>query len=141
MFPDEHPRAFLRDLDVADEIEISSFYPSREVTAYGNEFVRAKGARFIGVLLTDMRAYIAYNLGDSLMKWAYKSEMRTKAQVSDILCRERFPDQYMPDDVRGMIFANTMELAYEILSNSGNKQYFILDGSYENFHCFQGRTL
>ena len=68
------------------------------------------------------------------MKWAYKSEMRTKAQVSDILCRERFPDQYTPDDMRGMIFANKMELAYEILSNSGNKQYFILDGSYENFY-------
>ena len=134
VFPDEHPRAFLRVWDGADEIETASFYPSREVTAYGNEFVRAKGARFIGVLLTDTRAYIAYNLGDSLMKWAYKSEMRTKAQVSDILCRERFPDQYTPDDVRGMIFANKMELAYEILSNSGNKQYFILDGSYENFY-------
>ncbi|MBR6680662.1 MAG: hypothetical protein IKL59_05320 [Clostridia bacterium] len=69
------------------------------------------------------------------MKWAYKSEMRTKAQVSDILCRERFPDQYKPDDVRGMIFANTMELAYEILSNSGNKQYFILDGTVVYFSC------
>ena len=134
VFPDEHPRAFLRVWDGADEIETASFYPSREVTAYGNEFVRAKGARFIGVLLTDTRAYIAYNLGDSLMKWAYKSEMRTKAQVSDILCREHFPNQYTPDDVRGMIFANKMELAYEILSNSGNKQYFILDGSYENFY-------
>lgn len=36
--------------------------------------------------------------------------------------------------MRGLIFANNMELAFEILTNKGNKQFFILDGSYENFH-------
>ncbi len=92
------------------------------------------------MLLSDTRAYIVYNLGDHLMKWAYKSEMRVKAQVSDIICRQRFPRQYSTGAVRGIIFANNIELAYDILANKGNKQYFILDGSYENFHFLTNDT-
>ena len=69
------------------------------------------------------------------MKWEYKSEMRTKALLKTVLCRERLPDQYSPDSVRGLIFGDGMELAYDLLTNAGGKQYFVLDGNYESF-CY-----
>jgi len=37
--------------------------------------------------------------------------------------------------VRGLVLGNGMDLAYELLTNSGGKNYFILDGSYESF-CY-----
>jgi hypothetical protein len=51
-----------------------------------------------------------------------------------VLCRERLSGQYAPDAVRGLVLGNGMELAYELLTNSGGKNYFILDGSYESFY-------
>lgn len=53
--------------------------------------------------------------------------------MKTVLCRERLPKQYSPDSVSGLILGNTMELAYDLLTNIGGKQYFILDGNYENF--------
>lgn len=140
VFPDERPPVFSPNMNMTPAMDSPSFYSSRDVSAYGQEFMRTKGARYIGVLLSDTRVYIVYNLGDHLMKWAYKSEMRVKAQVSDIICRQRFPRQYSTGAVRGIIFANNIELAYDILANKGNKQYFILDGSYENFHFLTNDT-
>ena len=67
------------------------------------------------------------------MKWEYKSEMRTKALLKTVLCRERLPDQYSPDSVKGLLFGNTMELAYDLLTNKGGQHYFVLDGNYESF--------
>lgn len=64
-----------------------------------------------------------------------KAEMRTKALMQTVLCRERMPHQYHPDAVRGLLLGDSMELAYELLTDQGGKNYFVLDGSYERF-CF-----
>lgn len=45
-----------------------------------------------------------------------------------------YPEQYPPDAVRGLILGNNMDLAYDILSGKKSKQYFILDGNYEDFY-------
>ena len=42
-------------------------------------------ARSVGVLLTENTAFVVYNLGDSLMIWQYRAEMRTKALMQTIL--------------------------------------------------------
>lgn len=115
---------------------VPSFYNSREVKELGTPFVKITGARSIGILLTDYGVFVTYNLGNSLMKWEYKSEMRTKVLIQTVLCRDRLPAVYQPDDVQGLIFGNSMELAFEILCASGGKQYFILDGNYEHFYFF-----
>ena len=68
------------------------------------------------------------------MIWQYRAEMRTKALMQTILCRERLPEQYEPESIRGLLLGDGMELAAAILTGDGGKQYFLLDGSYEHFH-------
>lgn len=115
-------------------IEYPAFYHSREVKELGTVFVKIKGARSVGVLLTQSNVFVVYNLGDTLMKWQYRAEMRTKTLMQTVLCRERLPDQYKPEDVRGLLLGDSMKLANDILSSEGGKQYFLLDGSYEHFY-------
>lgn len=110
------------------------FYNSREIKELGIEAVKIKGARSAGVLLTESAVFVIYNLGGSLMKWQYRAEMRTKALMQTILCRERLPEQYAPEDVKGLLLGDNMELAATILSGEGGRQYLLLDGSYEHFY-------
>lgn len=133
---DEKPDIFspCRDESTRLSIQAPAFYNSREVKEMGTVFVKIRGARSVGVLLTPADLFVVYNLGNSLMKWEYKSEMRTKALMKTVLCRERLPQQYPPDSVQGLIFGNSMSLAYDILKEAGSKQYFILDGNYEHFY-------
>ena len=112
-----------------------AFYSSREIKEMGTTFVKIRGARSVGVLLTPQHIHVVYNMGNALMKWSYKAEMRTKALMQTVLCRERMPHQYHPDAVRGLLLGDSMELAYELLTDQGGKNYFVLDGSYERF-CF-----
>lgn len=68
------------------------------------------------------------------MKWQYRAEMRTKALMQTVLCRERLPELYEPESVKGLLLGSSMELAASVLSGDGGKQYFLLDGSYEHFY-------
>ncbi len=110
------------------------FYCSREVKELGRAFVKIHGARSVGMLLCSSRYYVVYNLGDSLMKWDYKSEMRTKAMMKSALSSERLSHQYSVDSIHGLLLGNSMELAYEILSSRSGSQYFILDQNYDHFY-------
>lgn len=136
IFRDEKPPVFspLWTPAMSLQIEAPAFYSSREIKELGTEFVKIRGARAAGVLLTDETVYVVYNMGGSLMRWNYKSEMRTKALMKSVLCHERLSAQYAPDAVRGLILGGGMELAYELLTNRGGKNYFILDGSYDSFY-------
>lgn len=135
VFRDEKPFVFAPALEENADLRISApaFYNSREIKEIGTAFVKIKGARSVGVLLTASKIYTVYNLGTSLMKWEYKSEMRTKALLKTVICRERLT-QYSAEDIKGVIFGDGMELCFEILSGAGGKQYFVLDGNYENFY-------
>ncbi|MCL2816450.1 MAG: hypothetical protein FWD23_17785, partial [Oscillospiraceae bacterium] len=79
--------------------------------------------------------FVVYNTGGSLLKWEYKSEMRTKAVMKTIICRDRLPHQYRPENVRGMMLGNDMEQMYQLLTSTGGvkRNYFILDGNYDSF--------
>lgn len=133
---DEKPDVFSPDWEenIRLSIKAPAFYNSREIKEMGTVFTKIRGARSVGVLLTPSDVLVVYNLGNALMKWEYKSEMRTKALMKTVLCRERLPHQYPPDTVQGLIFGNSMDLAYELLKGEGGKQYFILDGNYEHFY-------
>ena len=86
-----------------------AFYNSREIKEYGSDFVKIQGGRAVGVLLTQYEVFVVYNTGGSLMKWAQQSEVRTKALMTTILCRERFPHQYTQDNIRGMMLVTVKE--------------------------------
>ncbi len=145
IFRDERMNVFSPVPDKELHIRKPSFFNSREIKELGTVFTKIRGARSVGVLLTKSEIFTVYNLGDSLMKWNYKSEMRTKALLKTVLCRERLPHQYSPDSMSGLIFANSMQFAYDLLLNKGGKQYFILDGNYENFYFltndYKGETV
>lgn len=133
-FRDEKPFLFSPVWDNSSEfVRTPVFYNSREIKEIGTVFVKIRGARSVGVLLTPADIFVVYNLGNAMMKWEYKSEMRTKALMKTVLCRERLPQQYPPDAVQGLILGNGMDLAYDILKETGSNQYFVLDGNYENF--------
>lgn len=134
VFSDEKADVFSPEWEETNQIAVPSFYNSREIKALGTVFVKIHGARSVGVLLTENQILVAYNLGYSLMKWSYKAEMRTKALMKTILCRERLPNLYSPDAVQGLLFGNDMSLATEILAGENGKQYFLLDGNYEHFY-------
>ena len=134
IFRDEKPDVFSPDREETNRINLPAFYNSREIKAMGTVFVKIHGARSVGVLLTENEILVAYNLGGSLMKWSYKAEMRTKALMKTVLCRERLPNLYSPDAVQGLLFGNDMDLAAEILAGESGKQYFLLDGNYGHFY-------
>ena len=135
IFRDEKPGVFRPGETATGSICTSAFYTSREIKEMGTTFVKIRGARSVGILLTPQHIHVVYNMGNALMKWSYKAEMRTKALMQTVLCRERMPHQYHLDTVQGLLLGDSMELAYELLTNQGGKNYFILDGSYERF-CF-----
>lgn len=135
IFRDEKPGVFRPGETAIGSICTPAFYSSREIKEMGTTFVKIRGARSVGVLLTPQHIHVVYNMGNALMKWSYKAEMRTKALMQTVLCRERMPHQYHPDAVRGLLLGDSMELAYELLTDRGGKNYFVLDGSYERF-CF-----
>ena len=58
------------------------------------------------------------------MKWSYKAEMRTKALMQTVLCRERMPHQYHPDAVRGLLLGDSMEQAYDCLLYTSSGMHF-----------------
>lgn len=138
VYRDEKPYVFNPDIDFNTQfIKITSpvFYNSREIKELGSEFVKIQGARSVGVLLTEYTAFVVYNTGGSLMKWAYKSEARTKALIETVLCRERFPYQYRPEHIKGMMLGDDMDQLYQLLTSTGGvkRQYFRIDNNYDNF--------
>ena len=133
---DKKPDIFcpIWEKDARPFLNAPAFYNSREIKEMGTVFVKIHGARSVGVLLTHENIFVVYNLGDSLMKWNYKSEMRTKALMKTVLCNDRLSHQYPPEAVQGLILGNDLKLAYDILRGQVRDQYFILDGNYEHFH-------
>lgn len=138
VFRDEKPEVFFSEGSQghAQPITSPAFYSSREMKELGTEFVKIRGARAVGALLTEDQIFVVYNTGSAMMKWEYKSEMRTKALVKTVLCRERLPHQYRPDALHGLLLGSNMDMARQLLAGpeKGKRNYFILDGNYDRFH-------
>lgn len=138
IFRDEKPDIFYPEGAVLSElhtIEKAAFYNSREIKELGDEVVKVRGARTVGILLTAREVYVTYNTADALMKWEYKSEMRTKALIKQVLCYQRLPSQYRAENVKGLVLGESMEIAYQLLTSTGGikRSYFVLDGNYDSF--------
>lgn len=132
VFRDEKPQIFSASHSESTDIKRPAFYNSREVKELGLPFVKIHGARAVGILLTAENVFSVYNIGGTLMKWDYKAEMRMKALMKTMFCREYLSGNYPPDHLHGLLLGSNMELAVQILSNFADN-HFVLDGSYENF--------
>lgn len=115
IFRDEKLGVFRPGETATGSICTPAFYSSREIKEMGTTFVKIRGARSVGVLLTPQHIHVVYNMGNALMKWSYKAEMRTKALMQTVLCRERMPHQYHPDAVRGLLLG-------DIIRNTGSEK-------------------
>ena len=137
VYRDEKPDVFYPDDGTHPSLSMASpaFYNSREIKELGSETVKIQGARAVGVLLTSSEVFVVYNSGGSLLKWDYKSEMRTKALIKTVLCRDRLSHQYQPESVRALMLGKDMGQVYQLLTSTGGvkRNYFMLDGNYDSF--------
>lgn len=138
VFRDEKPDIFYPEGagQKAPAVDAPAYYTSREMKEFGTDLVKIRGARAVGVLLTRRRAFVVYNTSDAMMKWEYKAEMRIKALMKTILCRQRLPEQYGPESIQGLLLGADMDMAYRLLAeqDAGSRNYFILDGNYDHFY-------
>ncbi len=118
----------------ATDLIVPAFYSSREIKVIGTDSTKFRGSRAIGVLLCEDCIFTVYSLGESLMKWEYKSEMRFRTMIKTLLCHERLPHLYSTDCIQGLLLANTMHLAGEIFRQPDNDSYFLFEGGYEHFY-------
>lgn len=95
-------------------VEHAAYYNYREMKKVSGEFAKIRGARAVGILLTEQDAFVTYNTGDALMKWEYKSEMRTKALMKHVLCRQRMSGQYQNENIKGLILGADMGVCCDV---------------------------
>ena len=119
-----------------ETVTYPAFYSSREVKELGADATQIRSSRFAGVLLVPTGIFVTYNSGSALMKWRYKSELRVKTLLWNILCQQRLAQQYRVEQVHGLVLGDSMDLAYQILTSTGGAKhdYFMLDGSYDHFY-------
>lgn len=136
IYRDEKTKLFTANWErpVLASFSTPAFYNSREVKEMGAVFIKSHGARSVGVLLSSRNIFVVYNLGNRLIRWAYKAEMRTKGVLQTFLCNNLLSHLYTPAALQGLLLGNTMELAFEILSGTHAQQYFLMDGNYVHFH-------
>lgn len=140
IYQDEKPDLFYPQgggHGISPTVDIPAFYSSREVKELDTEAVKIHGARMVGALLTPDSVYAVYNTGSAVMKWNYKSELRSKVLLKTVLCQQRLAHLYHMADVRGLIFGDGMEMAGQLMAGKGEARrgYFMLDGSYDGF-CY-----
>ena len=133
IYRDNKPHIFAPER-IETRISYPAFYSSREIKEMGIDTIKIKGARSMGTLMTESRIYAVYNIGDSLIEWDYKAEMRYKALLKTMVCQDRMKHQYSVDSIDGLVLGNSMELAAEILRQTQNENYFLMDGGYPHFY-------
>lgn len=139
VFPDEKVPLFSHGLLSAGNpapLPLPAYYSSREVKAIGIESTKIKNARFCGVMLTEGMVYLCYNAGESIMRWEQKSEIKTRALISYLVCRELLPGRYSSNAVQGIMFGGTPDSALPLLQNRTGKseRAFRLDQTFDHFH-------
>ena len=136
LYPDEKPKVFAQTGFGGEAVTYPVFYSSREVKELGADATQIRSSRFAGVLLAPTGIFVTYNSGGALMKWRYKSELRVKTLLWNILCQQRLAQQYRVEQVHGLVLGDSMDLAYQILTSTGGAKhdYFMLDGSYDHFY-------
>ena len=138
VYRDEKPAVFVANRFPLScrSFEKPCFYASREVKELGIEALKIKGSRMAGILLTHTTAFLTYNGGPYMAEWDYRAEQRAKALMQIVLCGKETGLGYTLDMLSGLLFGDSMETFYQILSSkdSGTRCFFLLDGTYEHFY-------
>lgn len=137
LFPDEKAALF-EDAShpLAMPLTLPAYYSSLEIKALGIEAVKIKNSRFCGVLLTAEKVWIIYHAGDATMRWYRRSEIKSRAMLTHLLCRIRLPGRYQPENVQALILGRDMDTMARLLTaeECRDARIFRFDQTYENFH-------
>ena len=120
---------------ILDLYPYTAFYTSREYKDIGGEIAKMRNARAAGLFITKTDAYMIYNTGDSRMKWNTSSELRAKSILRHYLAYDMQVKSFKGREIGAVLFGKNMSLATELMDNT-NKNYFMIDGTFENFFYF-----
>lgn len=136
VFRDEKPPVFLPEAVPLPVLKSPAFYGSREIKEMGIDMVKIRSSRMIGVLLTPSGIFLTYNSGPYTAKWDYRAEQRAQVLLKMVLCHQRMALQYARTEAAGLLFGDTLEPFYQIMSESDShtRCFFLLDGNYEHFY-------
>ena len=136
VFRDEKPPVFLPEAVPLPVLKSPAFYGSREIKEMGIDMVKIRSSRMIGVLLTPSGIFLTYNSGPYTAKWDYRAEQRAQVLLKMVLFHQRMAFQYARTETAGLLFGDTLEPFYQIMSESDShtRCFFLLDGNYEHFY-------
>ena len=136
IFRDEKPPVFLPEAVPVPVLKTPAFYGSREIKEMGIDMVKIRSSRMTGVLLAPSGIFLTYNSGPYAAKWDYRAEQRAQVLLKMVLCHQRMASQYARTEVAGLLFGDTLEPFYQIMSESDShtRCFFLLDGNYEHFY-------
>lgn len=137
LFPDEKAPLFAESTrPLAEPLPLPAYYSSLEVKALGIEATKIKNGRFCGVLLTADRVWIVYHAGEGALRWYRRSEIKTRAMLTHLLCRVRLPGRYQASDVQAILLGADMDACARQLAaeKCRDARIFRFDQTYEHFH-------
>lgn len=133
IFPDEKPPLSALSLQT---LRLPAYYSSLEIKGMGIEGTKIKNARFCGVLLTENKCLLCYHAGDGSLRWTRQSELKSRALLTHLFCRQLLPGRYTVGDVQALMQGACMDRAATLLDPSPqhDPRRFRLDEVYEHFH-------
>lgn len=137
VFRDEKPDLFSSPSPrPPSESEYPAFYLSKEVSQLGDLTNKIKGARFVGVLLTENRFLLFYNTGEALMRWHANSEQRAQTLLTQYLGRHLNLAGYACQESAAVILGANMSVAEKLLTSNGGykRQYFCIDQTFDHLY-------
>lgn len=135
LFRDSKPEIFLPTGEmIPEKPKRPAFYSSREIKEIGMEAVKIRGARLVGVTVSENHIFVTYNHSIMGTRWDYRAEMRAKVLLGNRFCRGS--NQYRPETICGLLLGEGMEPLYQLLTgaDSATRCFFLLDGNYEHFY-------
>lgn len=115
---------------------LPAYYSSLEIKALGIETVKIKNGRFCGVFLSEDKAWLIYYAGEGAMRWYRRSEIKTRAVLTHLLCRTWLPGRYQAEDVQAILIGRDMDTLGRLLATERcrDARIFRFDQTYEHFH-------
>lgn len=137
IFPDEKAPLFEEAArPLAEPLQLPAYYSSLEVKALGIEATKIKNGRFAGMLLTQKNVWIVYHAGEGALRWYRRSEIKTRALLTHLLCRVKLPGRYQAGEVQAILLGADMDACARQLAaeDCRDARIFRFDQTYEHFH-------
>lgn len=128
--------AFAPEFQAPDVFYVPAFFTSREVKAIGDDAIKVRGSRMVGVLMTVNDIFTVYNFAESTPKLDIRSETRVKAFLEYILCHHRFYKVYKDKDLHGLLFGNNIEMMAALWATADKTtlRFLLRESGYEHIY-------